>query len=119
VYYVKDGAVDYDPYYLLALLNSRVLAWYYRFLYWPVHLGGGYLRVNSPYLARLPLPLPTAPAGATLAAAARELTAHPERIPEMQPALDAAVCDLYEITMDELAEAEAALATLTTKRQAR
>jgi methylase of polypeptide subunit release factors len=119
VYYVKDGAVDYDPYYLLALLNSRVLAWYYRFLYWPVHLGGGYLRVNSPYLARLPLPAPAAPVGAALAAAARELTAHPERIPEMQPALDAAVCDLYEITMDELAEAEAALATLTTKRQAR
>jgi SAM-dependent methyltransferase len=119
VYYVKDGAADYDPYYLLALLNSRVLAWYYRFLYWPVHLAGGYLRVNSTYLARLPLPPPTVPSGAALAAAARELTAHPERIPAMQPALDAAICGLYGITVDELAGAEDALAALTLKQQAR
>jgi SAM-dependent methyltransferase len=113
VYYVKDGALDYDPYYLLALLNSRVLAWYYRFLYWPVHLGGGYLRVNSTYLARLPLPAPTAPASAALAAAAQELSAHPERIPAMQAALDAAVCDLYGLSLQDLAEAEQSLAALT------
>jgi SAM-dependent methyltransferase len=112
VYYVKDRTVDYDPYYLLALLNSHVLAWYYRFLYWPVHLAGGYLRVNSTYLARLPLPAPTAPGSADLAAAARELVTHPESIQEMQPVLDAAVCGLYRVTTNELIEAESSVAVL-------
>jgi hypothetical protein len=104
--------VDYDPYYLLALLNPHVLAWYYRFLYWPVHLAGGYLRVNSTYLARLPLPAPTAPGSADLAAAARELVTHPESILEMQPVLDAAVCGLYRVTTNELIEAESSVAVL-------
>lgn len=58
VYCIADGATPYPPDVLIALLNSRLLGWYYRFLYWPVHLSGGYLRFNGPYLARLPLPPP-------------------------------------------------------------
>lgn len=43
-------------YYLLALYNSILLDFYYRTLYWPVHLAGGYLRINGSYLNKIPIP---------------------------------------------------------------
>jgi hypothetical protein len=63
VYYVTEGetgsllpesgaSLDY----LAAILNSRVMNWCYRQLYWSAHLAGGYLRVNGTYLATLPIP---------------------------------------------------------------
>lgn len=61
VYYIREEDVtydlynNYDLYYLGALFNSSLMDFYYRVLYWPVHLQGGYYRFNSTYLARLPL----------------------------------------------------------------
>lgn len=55
VYYVSEADTPYNLYYLAALLNSIVLNFYYRVMYWPVHLAGDYLRFNSGYLANLPL----------------------------------------------------------------
>lgn len=55
VYYIREVDVTYNLYYLCALLNSKLLDFYYRVLYWPVHLQGGYYRFNSTYLARLPV----------------------------------------------------------------
>lgn len=60
VYYIRDDETEYDVRYLAVLFNSYVLNFYYKTLYWPVHLEGGYLRFNSTYLASLPLPeIPT------------------------------------------------------------
>lgn len=62
VYYIREEDItcdlfnNYDLYYLCALLNSSLMNFYYRVLYWPVHLQGGYYRFNSTYLARLPFP---------------------------------------------------------------
>jgi len=56
VYYIRTVDTDYDLKYLAVLLNSHVLDFYYRVLYWPVHLAGDYLRFNSGYLASLPIP---------------------------------------------------------------
>jgi len=56
VYYIRDNETDYDIRYLAVLFNSYVLNFYYKTLFWPVHLEGGYLRFNSTYLASLPLP---------------------------------------------------------------
>lgn len=112
VYYVNDGTTAYDPSCLLALLNARLLGWYYRYLYWPAHLAGGYLRINGPYLTRLPLPPPDAPL-ADLGALARALAADPGAAGPLQPALDAAVCRLYGILPADLQAAEAVLADLT------
>lgn len=55
VYYIREDDVTYNVYYLCAVLNSKLLDFYYRVLYWPVHLQGGYYRFNSTYLARLPI----------------------------------------------------------------
>ncbi|HUS13600.1 MAG TPA: hypothetical protein VM536_01100, partial [Chloroflexia bacterium] len=102
VYYVNLERLAYDADALLGLLNSRLLRWYYRFLYWPVHLSGGYLRFNAPYLARLPLPAPSE-IPAALPALARAAADHPEA----RSAIDELVCGLYRVTEDELAAAEA------------
>lgn len=55
VYFIRDHDTKYDLGYLAVLLNSYVLNFYYKVMYWPVHLEGGYLRFNSTYLANLPL----------------------------------------------------------------
>ena len=52
---------------LLALLNSRLYAVLYRGLFGAVAQSGGYLRLNAPYLRRLPWPQ-RAPSAALLAA---------------------------------------------------
>lgn len=55
VYFVREYDTKYDLGYLAVLLNSYLLNFYYKVMYWPVHLEGGYLRFNSTYLANLPL----------------------------------------------------------------
>lgn len=55
VYYVLAAESGEDVHYLAALYNSDVLGWLYALLYWSAHLAGGYLRVNAPYLARMPV----------------------------------------------------------------
>lgn len=55
VYFVREHDTKYDLGYLAVLLNSYVLNFFYKVMYWPVHLEGGYLRFNSTYLANLPL----------------------------------------------------------------
>lgn len=55
VYFVREHDTKYDLGYLAVLLNSCVLNFYYKVMYWPVHLEGGYLRFNGTYLANLPL----------------------------------------------------------------
>jgi hypothetical protein len=107
VYQIAAALTPYTPEALLALLNSRVLGWYYRFLYWPVHLSGGYLRVNAPYLTRLPLPPPAA-----LPAALGALAAQAATDPAAQAAIDTHLCAVYQIAPAELAAAEATLAEL-------
>jgi len=55
VYFIREGDTDFDLRYLVVLMNSLVLNFYYRVMYWPVHLADGYLRFNSGYLANLPI----------------------------------------------------------------
>ncbi len=112
VYGIAAGATAYDPWDLLGLLNARLLGWYYRFCYWPAHLAGGYLRINAPYLAQLPLPPLEVLATRGPGPHARALAAESCPDPEEQAALDAAVCRLYGVTVADLAAAEAALDAL-------
>lgn len=53
--YAVYGFGDIDPYYLLALLNSRFMSWYLRERFYERHLAGGYLAVNKNVLEQLPL----------------------------------------------------------------
>jgi len=55
VYYITNEDLSLDLRYLAVLLNSYLLNFYYRIVYWPVHLADGYLRFNSGYLAGIPV----------------------------------------------------------------
>lgn len=53
--YAIHGFGGMDPYYLLALLNSRFMSWYLRERFYERHLSGGYLAINKFILEQLPL----------------------------------------------------------------
>ena len=53
--YAIYGFGGTDPFYLLALLNSRFMSWYLRKKFYERHLAGGYIAVNKFMLEQLPL----------------------------------------------------------------
>ena len=53
--YAIYGFGGTDPFYLLALLNSRFMSWYLREKFYERHLAGGYIAVNKFMLEQLPL----------------------------------------------------------------
>jgi len=46
---------DFDPIILLALLNSGLLDFYFKKAYETLHMAGGYIRYDIPYLHQLPI----------------------------------------------------------------
>ena len=46
---------NYEPRFLLALLNSSLLNFYYKSLYGSTHMAGGYLNFHGSYIKNLPL----------------------------------------------------------------
>jgi len=56
VYAAYDFNVD--PYFLLALLNSQLITFYYSIIYRAKHLGGDYLAINKGQLANIPIKEP-------------------------------------------------------------
>jgi SAM-dependent methyltransferase len=46
---------NYEPRFLLALLNSSLLDFYYKSLYGSTHMAGGYLNFHGSYIKNLPL----------------------------------------------------------------
>ncbi|MBU7005135.1 Eco57I restriction-modification methylase domain-containing protein [Phosphitispora fastidiosa] len=55
VYYITNEDLFLNLRYLAVLFNSFLLNFYYRIVYWPIHLADGYLRFNSGYLAGIPV----------------------------------------------------------------
>lgn len=53
---IKDQRFSY--FYLLGILNSRILDFFFRSLYGSTHMAGGYLRFNGSYLKELPIYIP-------------------------------------------------------------
>lgn len=49
---------DISPFYVLGLLNSKILDFYFGSLYGTTHMAGGYLRFNGSYLKELPIYIP-------------------------------------------------------------
>jgi len=55
MYALHNLKQEYEPRYLLALLNSVVLDFYYKSLYGSTHMAGGYLNFHGSYLENLPI----------------------------------------------------------------
>jgi adenine-specific DNA-methyltransferase len=80
-----------DPFYLLALLNSKLLSYLFATRYAAKRLGGGYLAINKGQLARLPIRVFTGPSRAAerrrqrLSDMARELVGR-DKLAQQAPA---------------------------------
>jgi len=55
MYALYDLDQKYEPRYLLALLNSSLLDFYYKSLYGSTHMAGGYLNFHGSYIENLPI----------------------------------------------------------------
>lgn len=49
------GGAPYDPLYVLAVLNSSLMSWYFAKKFGAVHVAGGYLRYKKQYVEQLPV----------------------------------------------------------------
>jgi hypothetical protein len=56
VYFATNGRAPGQLLFLLGLLNSNLFSYVYELLFGAMHIGGGYLRYRSSFLAKLPLP---------------------------------------------------------------
>jgi hypothetical protein len=56
IYYLfSDNKVEYSLKYVLAILNSTLLDWYYKKKYGTTHIGGGYLDLKGEQILTLPI----------------------------------------------------------------
>lgn len=105
VYYIREHDVAYDLGYLCAILNSKLMDFFYRVMYWPVHLQGGYYRFNSTYLARLPIPAEdeNREPAAKIKNQAAEMLRHGQVDRRLSEQLDRLVFQLYKLSEKQIA----------------
>jgi SAM-dependent methyltransferase len=98
---------NFDPFYLLALLNSKLLSYVFATRYAAKRLSGGYLAINKGQLARLPIALPHASDRRARQRAKRlsEL-ARVWRV-DLDGEIDRHVYELYQLTDAEIDRIEA------------
>jgi tRNA1(Val) A37 N6-methylase TrmN6 len=109
-----------DPFFLLALLNSKLLSFLFATRFAAKRLRGGYLAINKGQLARLPICFPgsddcSQSCAARLARLAAEQCAPCRQLtpdPELDAQIDRLVYDLYRLSSDEVARVEAHFAAL-------
>ena len=49
------GGISYDPLYVLAVLNSSLMSWYFAKKFGATSVASGYLRYKKQYVGKLPL----------------------------------------------------------------
>ncbi len=100
VYAAADLKVD--PYYLLGVLNSKLLSYLFRERFGAKCLAGGYLSVNKGQLARLPIAAEEGaakPLQKKIVNLARQM--HHARSANLDDQLDALIYELYSVTAAE------------------
>jgi SAM-dependent methyltransferase len=105
VFAARDLQVD--PYYLLGILNSKLLSYLFRERFAAKRLAGGYLAINKGQLEQLPVAIPSASPkslGQRIANLARRLQCRFSQAFDEQ--LDELVYTLYQLTASERARIE-------------
>jgi methylase of polypeptide subunit release factors len=91
-----------DPYYLLAILNSKLLSYLFRERFAAKRLAGGYLAINKGQLAQLPIRLTSdLPAATVKRIASRARQLHQAVSSAVDEQLDELIYELYELTREE------------------
>ncbi len=105
VYYSTLENIPANPYYLLALLNSRLINAYYSLLFCATHLRGGHIRFNATYLQKIPIIHPVEPKSeAELAELAHQALQKPALLKQgLDKKIDLKVATLYGLDLEEVA----------------
>jgi hypothetical protein len=103
VYYITQTRSPYDPYFMLGLLNSRLINAYFSLLFVATHLRSGYIRYNATYLEQIPLVAPTPHQEEQLADLAKLVIQNPKYLARgLDEEIDAVVANLYGLHLDEV-----------------
>jgi SAM-dependent methyltransferase len=114
VFAVSDCQVD--PFYLLALLNSKLLSYLFATRFAAKRLSGGYLAINKGQLAKLPIVVGTlrVPSLRRLSVLARRLTGQAGRL-SYEDEIDRLVYRLYGLSAKEIRRVETHFAPATAR----
>ena len=104
-----------DPFYLLALLNSKLLSYLFSTRYAAKRLSGGYLAINKGQLARLPIRTVVNSDQADRKRQRRLSQLAASWTPSRETEIDRHVYQLYCLTNDEISRVESHFSRLTTK----
>ncbi|MFX1566109.1 MAG: Eco57I restriction-modification methylase domain-containing protein [Promethearchaeota archaeon] len=103
VYYVTQTRAPYNPYFMLGLLNSRLINAYFSLLFVATHLRSGYIRYNATYLEQIPLVTPTQHQEEQLADLAKLVVQNPKYLAKgLDLEIDDVVNSLYGLTNGEV-----------------
>lgn len=103
VYYITQTRAPYNPYFMLGLLNSRLINAYFSLLFVATHLRSGYIRYNATYLEQIPLITPTQHQEEKLADLTRLVVQNPKYLTKgLDQEIDDVVNNLYGLNADEV-----------------
>ncbi len=116
-YFVGKSSVlfDLDPQiqsdYLLGLLNSKLIYFWYANYFENTHLSGGYIRFDIPYLKKIPIALPSQDVQASISDLVQRIATRKKQNPSadttaLETQIDALVYQLYGLTAEEIALVE-------------
>jgi N-6 DNA Methylase/TaqI-like C-terminal specificity domain len=90
---------DFDIYYLLGILNSRLISFYFRGYFGGNSLQGGYLRVGAPQIRQMPIAL--SPNLESIINLVHQRLSQPDLSQAIEPEIDRLVYQLYGLTATE------------------
>lgn len=95
---------DYDIKFFLALLNSKLLHYYYANIYKGTHIAGGYLHYLIGYLYSLPIALPTKKQQLEIVALVEKILEAKDKKEYvfLDDKIDEAIYDLYNLSKEEI-----------------
>jgi SAM-dependent methyltransferase len=96
---VTGAAIDLR--YVVAVLNSGLMGWYYRAVFGGARLSGGYLTLGPPQIRQVPVAAPEGGAGAEIAGLVEAMMARPSLATSR--AIDAAVAAVFGLSAEEVA----------------
>jgi hypothetical protein len=95
-----------NPYFLLALLNAKLINFWYINYFENTHLSGGYIRFDIPYLKKIPIIIPAEQSQNDIADYVKQIIAKKEKgedTTDLENQIDQLVYQLYELTEEEIA----------------
>ncbi len=104
-----------DPFYILALLNSKLLSYLFATRFAAKRLGGGYLAINKGQLTQLPIRVVTAEDHEFSRKAEQLGQLAGEWSPANEPLIDQLVYQIYQLTEAEIGRVEAHFADLAAR----